>query len=364
LVTTVVLEAVLRDDLVWRPIALAFGFGLAAAVLVRRTHPIETVAFSFGTFALLDAAALIDGTDPVVLYSGMIVLLFAYSLFRWGSGRHAVIGLGFIAAAFVASSAGVIDAIGGVAIVLFSAVVGVSIRYRDTARAQLVDQAKLQERERLARELHDTVAHHVSAITIQAQAGLFLAGQSSLEGAVDALQTIEREASQTLAEMRTMVSALRDRDVRAGMAHRGTIADLEQLTAGSTDALRIDVELRGELGDLPAATQAALYRVAQESVTNAKLHARRATQVKVEVIGSAEAVHLTITDDGARSTPAGGQPGYGLVGMTERVTVLGGTLDAGPKADRGWAVTGVRRVHRHSLDGNPSTRQYLLLPGR
>lgn len=110
-----------------------------------------------------------------------------------------------MAASFIASLAtdftGAADAIGGAVVLLFSAALGASIRYRQTARDQLIERAELQERELLARELHDTVAHHLSAIAIQAQAGLFLAGSSSLSGAVEALEIIEQEASQTLTEL-------------------------------------------------------------------------------------------------------------------------------------------------------------------
>lgn len=101
------------------------------------------------------------------------------------------------------------------------------------------------------------------------------------------------------------------------------------------------MELRGELTNLPPALEAALYRVTQESVTNAQRHAQQATGVEVTVTGSATDVQLTVNDDGARTTPVQNQPGYGLVGMTERVTLLGGTLTAGPNPDRGGGVRAV-----------------------
>lgn len=341
----VAIEGIVRRDLVWRPVAMLFGCALAAAVLVRRTHPLWPVAFGFGTFAVLDVARFVTDDAPVVLYSGAVVLVFAYSLFRWGAGRDAGIGFAFMTLGFVASVvtdfSGVGDAIGGAAVLLFTAALGVSIRYRGTARTQLIDQAKLQEREQLARELHDTVAHHVSAIAIQAQAGLFLARSSSLSGAIEALDVIDREAALTLAEMRSMVGALRDRNHRPSVAPQRSIADIERLAASSTDTLRIRVGLSGELANLPPALEAALYRVAQESVTNAQRHAHHATQVEVNVTGSATAVEMTISDNGARTATVPNTPGFGLVGMTERVTLLGGTLTAGPKPDRGWRVRAV-----------------------
>ena len=338
-------EGLLRRDLAWRPVALLFGCALAAAVLVRRTHPLWAVAFGFGTFAALDVIRFVTDDPPVVLFSGAIVLVFSYSLFRWGAGRDAAIGLAFMTLGFVASVvtdySGAGDAIGGAAVLLFAAALGVSIRYRGTARAQLIERAKLQEREQLARELHDTVAHHVSAIAIQSQAGLFLARSSSLAGATEALEIIDREAALTLAEMRSMVGALRDRNQQPSIAPQRSIADIERLAVNSTDTLRIEVALRGELADLPPALEAALFRVAQESVTNAQRHAHHATRVEVNVNGNATDVQMTVTDDGTRAVVPANPPGYGLVGMTERVTLLGGTLTAGPKPGRGWSVHAV-----------------------
>ena len=123
-------------------------------------------------------------------------------------------------------------------------------------------------------------------------------------------------------------------------APRRRLADIEGLAAAGSDALRVDVELRGDLADLTPALEAALYRVAQESVTNARRHAQLATRVEVTVTGNTTDVHLTVDDDGARTTGPN-TPGYGLVGMTERVTLLGGTLTAGPGPDRGWRVRAV-----------------------
>jgi signal transduction histidine kinase len=129
----------------------------------------------------------------------------------------AVIVIGF-AASVLTDYTGLTDMIGGAAVLLFAAALGLAVRYRSAAREQLIERAKLTERELLARELHDTVAHHVSAIAIQAQAGLFLLRSGSPDRATDALEIIDCEAGQTLAEMRTMVGALR---LTAGKSRRG-----------------------------------------------------------------------------------------------------------------------------------------------
>ena len=116
------------------------------------------------------------------------------------------------------------------------------------------------------------------------------------------------------------------------------MADLERLTSGAEARPHVQVTLSGELEDLSPAVGAAIYRLAQESITNARRHARHATRVTVVVVGHAEGVRLTVDDNGAPSTADGGIAGYGLVGMQERTTLLGGTFHAGPTPDRGWWV--------------------------
>ena len=192
----------------------------------------------------------------------------------------------------------------------------------------------------MARELHDTVAHHVSAIAIQAQAGRTLAA-SQPNAAVDALEVIEEAASRTLAEMRTMVGVLRDGEEPDRAPQRG-VADIARLARGAGDGPRVDVELSGDLDHLLPLVEAAVYRLAQESITNAVRHARNATRVSVIVVGDSDCVRLTVRDDGDASPfGASSSSGYGLVGMTERATLLGGTLEAGPSPDSGWTVNAV-----------------------
>ena len=196
-----------------------------------------------------------------------------------------------------------------------------------------------QERVQLARELHDTVAHHVSAMVIRAQAGRVVA-PSDPGAALDALRVIEDEGSRTLAEMRIMVGALRDRE-DADLAPQNGIADIERLAGSLDDEPRVQVRLTGDLDALSPAVGAATYRIAQESVTNALRHARNATRIDVQVVGEDHAVRLTVHDDGEPVHASSVAPGYGVVGMTERAALLGGTLAAGPRPDHGWVVDAV-----------------------
>ena len=118
------------------------------------------------------------------------------------------------------------------------------------------------------------------------------------------------------------------------------VAEVEQLATDGQARPCVEVTLSGEFDDLSPAVGAAIYRLAQESITNARRHARHATQVTVAVTGDADQVRLTIDDDGSA---AGGRApaGYGLVGMRERASLLGGTFHAGPAAERGWRVEAV-----------------------
>ncbi|HEX6352542.1 sensor histidine kinase [Actinophytocola sp.] len=330
---TALVEAIVRDDV----FTVAFGLTFGITMLWRRTRPLAMVVLGFGVFAVGDLGSVLVTGEPFYSYAGLFVVVLVYSLYRWGTSRQAAIGSAVVLLAWLVSVTtdfpGVADAAGGLVLLLLPAALGVVVRYRRIVRTQRFEQVRFQERELLARELHDTVAHHVSAIAIQAQAGQFLAGTQDLDGAAKALAVIEEEASRTLAEMRAIVGSLRAAPVPA---QRG-VADIEGL-ATADGSPRIDVEQRGDLGDLRPSVQAALYRVAQESITNAKRHARHATRVHVLVTGDTEHVRLSVSDDGERGLPTARAPGYGLVGMAERVSLLGGTLEAGPGPDHGWTV--------------------------
>ncbi|MFI7060653.1 sensor histidine kinase [Kribbella sp. NPDC050124] len=337
LLLAVVLEGVFREDVVWRPAAIVIAVAIACALLWRRTRPLMVVAAVFGALIVINLVTLVTGNATFGLYSMICVVLLPYSLARWGSGREILIGLAFILVALVLGIAsdftGYAEAAFGSMFLLFPATVGVAVRYQWTARRRELDKVRLREREQLARELHDTVAHHVSAIVIRAQAGRAVAATRP-EAAVDALAVIEAEGTRTLAEMRAMVGVLRA-DGTAALVPQPGVADLERL-ARRVERPRVEVEVSGDLGDLGPAVGAAIYRIAQEAVTNAVRHARHATRIDVRLTSYDGSVRLTVRDNGEATSRNPG--GYGLVGMTERATLLGGTLAAGPDPDRGWSV--------------------------
>jgi len=334
-----VFEAAVRpDDVPWRWLWAGVLVALVPTLLWRRTHPLAMLAIAFGVGSLF---SVVTGGDPQLVTTAYFLLL-VYAVVRWGSGR-AMVGAGAImlassALSFVLGPTSLGDVVGGLAVVAATVSLGVAFRWRAAARARELDRAKLLEREQFARDLHDTVAHHVSAIAIQAQAGTAVAATDP-DAAAEVLRVIEGEASRTLDEMRSMVRVLRRDDVADRSPGPG-ISDLRALAHdGSGGGPAVDVRLVGDVDAVPPAVAAAVYRLAQEAVTNARRHARNATRVDVRVEADDAAIRLEVLDDGDPVSSA--TPGYGMTGMTERATLLGGTCEAGPAPGGGWAVTSV-----------------------
>lgn len=349
LVVWSVVEAALRQDLAPRPLLVLAALAVIGSLLWRRTHPLVAVAVCFGTLTVVDLVRILTGSSGVLLNSTVAAVVIAYALLRWGSGREAVSGLAvillWVPITTLVDPTSPAEKTAAYAFFLCAAALGAAIRYRAKVRSRDIDQAKAHEREQLARELHDAVAHHVSGIAIQAQAGRAVAA-SDPERAVQALAVIEDAATRTLAEMRAIVGVLRapqgfapqdSAPPDAAFAPQPGVAEVEQLATDGQTRPRVEVRLSGELDDLSPAVGAAVYRLVQESITNARRHARHATLVTVAVSGDADQVRLTVDDDGS-AAGGRGPAGYGLVGMRERASLLGGTFHAGPAAHRGWRV--------------------------
>ncbi|MFB9905130.1 sensor histidine kinase [Allokutzneria oryzae] len=233
---------------------------------------------------------------------------------------------------------------------LFALAVGTGLyfRARDKDRQRTVTHAvtSAQQLERiaLARELHDVVAHHVTGIVVQAQAAMIVAEKDPL-AAQRILPSIARSGSDALTAMRRLVGTLRDSDARIGAdAAESATADLAaDVRKVVEDAREIGppIELRIDLrAEVPAEVARSVLRLVQEAVTNAHKHALNATVIKIEVSSLEERTRVVIADDGQGSAhdPIGGSGGYGLVGMRERVELLGGRFSAGRGWRGGWEV--------------------------
>jgi signal transduction histidine kinase len=346
---TAVLEAVFRTDAGWTVFpagwragaVLTFLLTVPVAILLRRRRPLAATMWGFvPTIAFGFVAALAVGKFGGVNATA-VILIVPYALYRWGSGRDGAIGAIVLVAAgiignLVDPSVTLSDWIGGFIVLSIPVEAGLIVRYRSSARSRMIDEAKAREREQLARELHDTVAHHVSAIAVQAQAGQALAATDP-ERAIGVLAVIEEAASRTLAEMRTMVGSLRA-GIDADLAPQQGVHDIVRLAGATPGQIEVQVDIAADLGPLGPAVDAAIYRIAQESITNSVRHARRARRVRVCVEPIGDSVRVTVTDDGEGGDVATTQ-GYGLLGMAERAHLLGGSFHAGPMAPRGWRVT-------------------------
>ena len=220
----------------------------------------------------------------------------------------------------------------------------------ETERDQATRIAVAEERGRIARELHDVVAHAVSVMVVQAD-GAGYAIQSDPELAQRALRTISETGRGALGELRRLLDVLRndesDGEPRVPQPDAHALADLAERMRAAGVPVALEV---GELGDLPAGVSLGVYRIVQESLTNTLKHAGRGASAAVRVTRTGDLVEVLVSDDGAgrahELVPAarnGRAPvrlpgGNGLIGMRERAHVYGGTLEVGPAPGGGWQV--------------------------
>ncbi len=205
------------------------------------------------------------------------------------------------------------------------------------ARVQRQDQARTEERMTMARDLHDALGHSLTLINVQSGAALHTFDRDP-ENARRALATVREESHRALEEVRRVLDAVRDPTSAAGRAPAPGLADVPRLVAADpTFAWRTDTE--GEPRPLPAAVDAAAYRVVQEAMTNVRRHSGART-ASIRVGYGSTAVQVSVRDPGDQGAPTETPgSGVGLVGMRERVVAVGGTLDVGPVPSGGHAVT-------------------------
>jgi signal transduction histidine kinase len=199
--------------------------------------------------------------------------------------------------------------------------------------------AAADERTRIARELHDVVAHGLSLMVVQAEAAEELLGRSP-DAAVIPLRRVQETGREALGEMRRLLGVLRPSDdSSSSTAPQPSLRRLPDLVREAADVgLQVEVATDGSPLDLPLGIELAAYRIVQEALTNTRRHAL-ARRACVRLGYSSTHLRVEIIDDGRG--PAGGRSGHGLVGMRERAVLYGGTLDAGPGPDGGFRVIAV-----------------------
>jgi signal transduction histidine kinase len=204
------------------------------------------------------------------------------------------------------------------------------------AREERARAAVAEERARVARELHDVVAHAVSVVVVQAQAGQRLVGVD--DGRTrQSLEAIEETARTALNEMRRLLGMLREVDA-ATLAPQPGLGELDALVAQVREAgLPVSVEVEGDPGRLPPGIDLSAYRVVQEGLTNVLKHAG-ARSASVRIRYGSDAVELEVADDGGGAPLNGSGRGHGLLGMRERIELYGGTMETGRQPEGGWLL--------------------------
>jgi signal transduction histidine kinase len=224
--------------------------------------------------------------------------------------------------------------------------VGLAFRHRERRERSLVTLADLHERQahqaaaderaRIARELHDVVAHNVGVIVVQCVAALASAeDESASAGVLGPLNTIEATARETLAEMRRLVQVLDDPHPSSPSPR---LADLDELIARvRSSGMKVDIRTEGSPRPLPASVEVCAYRIVQEALTNTLKHARD-PRVSVAVLYDNSALAIEVIDDGGSGAQDSAGSGRGLIGMRERVELFGGSLTVGPRQPVGFGV--------------------------
>ena len=293
------------------------------AVLALNAIPVVLIAFEFGLRGGVLAATL--ALSWVIIWHGVHLSVLGYF-----SRGMTYLATGVIVGLFV-------DRLRAAQ----AAVVLSERRVAELAREQQEQyKATAIERERLARELHDVVAHSVSVMTVQSTAARRVI-ENDPSRAAKALEAIERTGRDAMAEMRRVVSVLRPR--RGGeLSPQPCIDDIPALVEQMESAgLKIDLRIEGEPRGVPATLELSAYRIVQEALTNTLKHAG-AVGTEVVVRFEPRAIELECRDEGSNSSP--GPPGtaatngHGLIGMRERATLLGGEVTAGPQDGGGYRV--------------------------
>lgn len=210
-------------------------------------------------------------------------------------------------------------------------------KHEHARQASAAQQAVAQERTRIARDLHDIVAHHVSLMTIQAAAARTVASKD-LPRAMEAMSAVEQVGREALNELRHLLGVLRLESDDEVLGPQPGLGDVARLVAQMRDAgLAIDLQIEGNPELLSKGTDLAAFRIIQEALTNVLKHAGAGANAKVRVMVGQNSTEITVDDNGNANSRHSGV-GHGLLGMAERANLLGGTFSAGQQPSGGYKV--------------------------
>ncbi|MET7332598.1 histidine kinase [Nonomuraea sp. NPDC005650] len=306
-------------------------------LLMRRSRPVVTVA-------LVTAVDLVSVATGTSFSSNVASSIAQYSVGRFTAGRTTAITTAAVFAAYATTAEVIRHVTGGWVVSLFLVGVpvgmGLIVRLRtelaERGLREAADAAVRAERRRIARELHDVVAHHITVINALV-GGARATLPPEQEVTRNALESAEQTARQAMSEMRRLLDVLRADGGEGPDAATGVGADrLPSLIKEAKSAgLPASLTVTGEPVALPATVDHAVYRIVQEALTNTRKHATSA-RASVRLAYEDRAVEVEVVDDGL--AVSGGTPGFGLGGMAERVALCGGQLSTGPRPEGGFRV--------------------------
>jgi signal transduction histidine kinase len=278
---------------------------------------------------------------------GIAWLCSLYALTVWTTPRLFAIGATVLALPPIVAVAIRGEPKGGVSFTAITLVVMLLVRRvvgDRERRAQIAErerdvvarEAVFEERARIARELHDVIAHHVSMIVLQAGAERRVLDDANASTR-EVLETVERTGRSALTEMRRLLGMLRA-DANEPLAPQPGLSEIHVLVTQLREAgLPVELQVDGDPRELPVGIELSAYRIVQEALTNALKHAGNA-RASVHIRYGSDSLELEIADDGTGTSSPVASGGHGLVGMRERVALYGGRLDAGQRPSGGFAV--------------------------
>ncbi|MFF5264536.1 sensor histidine kinase [Actinomadura viridis] len=332
----------------------AWTLSLLLPLLLRRTFPRSV----FAVVCLVSFAQVVANVPPLLANVGVLVGLYTIAAghsYRWGLAALAVAEVGAVLAAlrFVSGWEDQRYTLLTLTVVVAGVwLLGLHMRTRRAYLRSLEERAARLERERdtevqvamaaerarIARELHDVVAHNVSVIVVQAD-GASYAIDTDTGRARQALETISVTGRQALAEMRRMLGVLRESDDAGPYVPQPGVAQLTELVEQIRDAgLPLDFGVEGVPLEMSEGRQLAVFRIVQEALTNTLRHGGPRASARVRIHYGDDAVELRVTDDGRGAAAAADGRGHGLIGMRERAAVYGGRVEAGPRPGGGFEV--------------------------
>lgn len=318
---------------------------MTTALMMRRLRPRTSLAL---VLLALTVQSFLDVPVNAQVMTNPFILVAAYSVGAHLDRRASAIGLA-MGAALVSVAIGVAGSGGsdygfGLFLVTGPWIAGVLVRARSAAEAEALAsvqhrarQAADDERQRIARELHDIVSHGLSAMVVQAAAAAELIDRSP-DAARRAMHEVQATGADAMIEMRHMLGLMRGGDA-AGRRPQPALEDVQDLIAAEQVAGHsVSLTVRGTPRELPRGLALSTFRIVQESLTNVRKHAS-GSRCEVTITYTPDALEVEIVDDGTGGAQRPTTPGFGIIGMSERARLYGGVLEAGPRSpEGGWAV--------------------------